>query len=231
MLQKLTKEIQKSYSKERAEHSKRFFKTGVGEYGEGDIFLGLSVPEQRVLAKKYSNLSMPQIQKLLDSEIHEYRLIAGLILIKKFEKDPEVIFNFYIKNARRFNNWDLVDLTAPRIVGNFLKDKNKKIIYDLARSKNIWEKRIAIVSTLYFIVKENNFSDTLKISEIILGDSHDLIHKAVRWMLREVGKRNVEVLKDFLKINYKKIPRTALRYAIEKFPEAQRKKFLKGNFN
>ncbi|PIN71647.1 DNA alkylation repair protein [Candidatus Pacearchaeota archaeon CG_4_9_14_3_um_filter_30_11] len=231
MLQKLTKEIQKSYSKERAEHSKRFFKTGVGEYGEGDIFLGLSVPEQRVLAKKYSNLSMPQIQKLLDSEIHEYRLIAGLILIKKFEKDPEVIFNFYIKNARRFNNWDLVDLTAPRIVGNFLKDKNKKIIYDLARSKNIWEKRIAIVSTLYFIVKENNFSDTLKISEIILGDSHDLIHKAVGWMLREVGKRNVEVLKDFLKINYKKIPRTALRYAIEKFPEAQRKKFLKGNFN
>jgi len=231
MLQKLTKEIQKSYSKERAEHSKRFFKTGVGEYGEGDIFLGLSVPEQRVLAKKYSNLSMPQIQKLLDSEIHEYRLIAGLILIKKFEKDPEVIFNFYIKNARRFNNWDLVDLTAPRIVGNFLKDKNKKIIYNLARSKNIWEKRIAIVSTLYFIVKENNFSDTLKISEIILEDSHDLIHKAVGWMLREVGKRNVEVLKDFLKINYKKIPRTALRYAIEKFPEAQRKKFLKGNFN
>jgi len=211
MLQKLTKEIQKSYSKERAEHSKRFFKTGVGEYGEGDIFLGLSVPEQRVLAKKYSNLSMPQIQKLLDSEIHEYRLIAGLILIKKFEKDPEVIFNFYIKNARRFNNWDLVDLTAPRIVGNFLKDKNKKIIYNLARSKNIWEKRIAIVSTLYFIVKENNFSDTLKISEIILEDSHDLIHKAVGWMLREVGKRNVEVLKDFLKINYKKIPRTALR--------------------
>ena len=198
MLQKLTKEIQKSYSKERAEHSKRFFKTGIGEYGEGDIFLGLSVPEQRVLAKKYSNLSMPQIQKLLDSEIHEYRLIAGLILIKKFEKDPEVIFNFYIKNARRFNNWDLVDLTAPRIVGNFLKDKNKKIIYNLARSKNIWEKRIAIVSTLYFIVKENNFSDTLKISEIILGDSHDLIHKAVGWMLREVGKRNVELLKDFL---------------------------------
>jgi len=231
MLQKLTKEIQKSYSKERAEHSKRFFKTGIGEYGEGDIFLGLSVPEQRVLAKKYSNLSMPQIQKLLDSEIHEYRLIAGLILIKKFEKDPEVIFNFYIKNARRFNNWDLVDLTAPRIVGNFLKDKNKKIIYGLARSKNIWEKRIAIVSTLYFIVKENNFSDTLKISEIILGDSHDLIHKAVGWMLREVGKRNVELLKDFLKINYKKIPRTTLRYSIERFSEEERKKFLKGNFN
>jgi len=192
---------------------------------------GLSVPEQRVLAKKYSNLSMPQIQKLLDSEIHEYRLIAGLILIKKFEKDPEVIFNFYIKNARRFNNWDLVDLTAPRIVGNFLKDKNKKIIYNLARSKNIWEKRIAIVSTLYFIVKENNFSDTLKISEIILGDSHDLIHKAVGWMLREVGKRNVELLKDFSKINYKKIPRTTLRYSIERFSEEERKKFLKGNFN
>jgi len=231
MLQELIKEIQKNYSKERAEHSKRFFKTGVGEYGEGDIFLGLSVPKQRVLAGKYSNLSMSQIQKLLDSEIHEYRLIAGLILIKKFEKDPEVIFNFYIKNARRFNNWDLVDLTAPRIVGNFLKDKNKKIIYGLARSKNIWEKRIAIVSTLYFIVKENNFSDTLKISEIILGDSHDLIHKAVGWMLREVGKRNVEVLKDFLKINYKKIPRITLRYSIERFSEEERKKFLKGNFN
>jgi len=229
MLQKLTKEIQKSYSKERAEHSKRFFKTGVGEYGEGDIFLGLSVPEQRVLAKKYSNLSMPQIQKLLDSEIHEYRLIAGLILIKKFEKDPEVIFNFYIKNARRFNNWDLVDLTAPRIVGNFLKDKNKKIIYDLARSKNIWEKRIAIVSTLYFIVKENNFSDTLKISEIILGDSHDLIHKAVGWMLREVGKQNLSELLIFLNLHYQQMPRTMLRYAIEKLDEPLRLDYLQGN--
>ncbi len=229
MLENLTKELEKLYSKERAQNSKRFFKTGKGEYGEGDVFLGLSVPEQRVLAKKYKELSLSQIQKLLDSKIHEYRLVGGLVLVHKFSKNPEEIFNFYIKNAKRFNNWDLADLTAPKILGNFLKDKNKNILYTFAKSKNLWEKRISIVST-YAFIKEGNFSDTLKISELLLKDNHDLIHKAVGWMLREVGKKDIEVLKDFLKTNYKKLPRTTLRYSIERFPENVRKKFLKGEF-
>ncbi|MBS3084727.1 DNA alkylation repair protein [Candidatus Pacearchaeota archaeon] len=230
MLDELISEIQKNYSKERAEHSKRFFKTGIGEYGEGDVFLGLSVPQVRSFAKKYRELSLSQIQRLLDSVTHEYRLVAGIILTDKFEKNPEEVFNFYIKNAKRFNNWDLVDLTAPKITGNFLLDKNKKILYDLAKSKNLWEKRIAIVST-YAFIREGKFADTLKISEILLNNPHDLIHKAVGWMLREVGKRSEEILKDFLKVNYKKIPRTTLRYAIEKFDEKERKKLLKEKFD
>ena len=229
MLQELVLELEKLYSKERAEHSKRFFKTGKGEYSEGDIFIGLSMGEQREIAKKYTKLSLSNLQKLLNSKVHEYRMVAGLILTKKFNENPEEVFNFYIKNSKRFNNWDLVDVTCPRIVGNFLVDKDKKTIYNLAKSKSLWEKRIAIVSTFAFI-KENQFADTLKISEILLDDKQDLIHKAVGWMLREVGKRDVEVLKDFLKINYKKLPRTTLRYAIERFPEKERKKFLKGEF-
>jgi len=229
MLQELVLELEKLYSKERAEHSKRFFKTGKGEYSEGDIFIGLSMGEQREIAKKYTKLSLSNLQKLLNSKVHEYRMVAGLILTKKFNENPEEVFNFYIKNSKRFNNWDLVDVTCPRIVGNFLVDKDKKTIYNLAKSKSLWEKRIAIVSTFAFI-KENQFADTLKISEILLEEKHDLIHKAVGWMLREVGKRDVEVLKDFLKINYKKLPRTTLRYAIERFPEKERKKFLKGEF-
>jgi len=229
MLQELVSELEKLYSKERAKNSKRFFKTGKGEYGEGDIFLGFSMGEQREIAKKYTQLSLSNLQKLLNSKIHEHRLIAGLILMHKFKKSPEEIFNFYTKNAKRFNNWDLVDITCTKIVGNFLVDKDKKTIYNFAKSKNLWEKRIAIVSTFAFI-KENQFADTLKISEILLDDKHDLIHKAVGWMLREVGKRDVEVLKDFLKINYKKLPRTTLRYAIERFPEKERKMFLAGEF-
>jgi len=227
MLQKLIKEMEKLSSKERVEHSGRFFKTGKGEYGEGDVFLGLTMPEQRKFAKKYRELSLSNLQRLLDSKIHEHRMIAGIILTEKYKKNPEEIFNFYLKNAKRFNNWDLVDATCPKIVGNFLKDKNKKILYGLANSKNLWEKRIAIVSTYSFII-ENQFADTLKISEILLNDKRDLIHKAVGWMLREVGKKNVDVLKDFLKINYKKLPRTTLRYAIERFSKGERKKYLKG---
>ncbi len=229
MLDELIRDLEKLYSKERSKHSMRFFKTGKGEYGEGDIFLGLTVPEQRDFAKRYKGLSISQIQRLLDSDIHEHRLIGGLILIHKFNKNPEEIFNFYMKNAKRFNNWDLVDLTAPKISGEFLKDKNKKILYELAKSKNLWEKRIAIVST-YSFIRGGNFADTLKISEILLGDPHDLINKAVGWMLREIGKRDDKILKDFLKVNYKQIQRTTLRYAIERFPESERKKFLRGEF-
>ncbi|NCN51705.1 DNA alkylation repair protein [archaeon] len=230
MLENLTKELKKLYSKERAENSMKYFKTGKGEYGQGDIFLGLSMGEQREIAKRYGELSLSNLQKLLDSSVHEHRMIAGIILTYKFKENPEEVFNFYLKNAKRFNNWDLVDVTCPRIVGFFLINKNKSILYTLANSKNLWEKRISIISTFPFI-KENQFADTLKISEVLLRDKHDLIHKAIGWMLREVGKKDVEVLKDFLKTNYKKLPRTTLRYAIERFPEKERKMFLKGKFN
>jgi len=231
MLNELVKELEKLYSKERAEGSKRFFKTGKGEYGEGDVFLGLKNSESRFFSKKYKDLSLSQVQKLLNSKIHEHKLIAGLILVHKFKKSPEEIFNFYMKNSKKFNNWDLVDSTAPKVPGKFLLDKkkNRNILHNLSHSKNLWEKRIAIVSTHPFI-KNGEFADTLKISENLLGDSHDLIHKAVGWMLREVGKKDVEVLKDFLKINYKELPRTTLRYAIERFPEKERKMFLAGEF-
>ena len=231
MLTDLISEMQNLYSKERSENSKWFFKTGKGEYGEGDVFLGLSVPEQRKLAKKYKDLSMSNIQRLLNSKIHEHRLVAGIILVDKYKmaKKKEEIFNFYLKNAKRFNNWDLVDLTCHKIVGAFLLDKNKKILYNLANSKNLWEKRIAIISTFEFIRNEK-FGDSLKIAEILLKDKHDLIHKAIGWMLREIGKKDIAVLKDFLKTNYKKIPRTVLRYSIERFPKNERKMWLKGEF-
>lgn len=226
MLSNLILEINSKANSEKAKIYPRFFKTGKGEYGEGDIFLGLTMPQQRAIAKKYE-LPLSQIQKLLDSKIHEHRMIGGIILVNRVKKsnNPAEEFNFYIKNAKKFNNWDLVDATCTHIVGSFLLNKDKKTIYDLAKSKNLWEKRISIVSTFEFI-RNNQFGDTLKISEILLDDKHDLIHKAIGWMLREVGKRNKEILEDFLKSNHKKMPRTTLRYAIEKFSEKERKEWL-----
>ncbi len=233
MLEKLKKELQKNSSKEKAEIYSKFFKTQKGEYGEGDIFIGLTVPKQREIAKKYSNLSLSKIQQLLKSKIHEYRLTALLIICEKYKKAKEEekanIFNFYLKNTKKINNWDLVDISAPNIVGNFLLDKKKSVLYNLANSSNLWEKRIAIVSTLYFIQKKE-FEDALAISEILLKDKHSLIHKAVGWMLREIGKRNEPILEDFLKFHYKIIPRTTLRYAIERFEESKRKEYLGGTF-
>jgi 3-methyladenine DNA glycosylase AlkD len=187
------------------------------------------VPIQREIVKKYQELSLGDIQKLLNSKIHEERLIALLILVTQFKKGDiqkqEIIFNFYLKNTRNINNWDLVDLTAPNIVGQFLMDRNRKIIYKLAKSYDLWEKRIAILSTFTFI-KCGQFKDALKIAEILLNDKHDLIHKAVGWMLREIGKRDLLMEEEFLKKYYGKIPRTMLRYAIEKFPEKKRKRYL-----
>lgn len=230
-LNELLMETEKLGNPEQAKILQRFFKTGKGEYGGGDIFLGIKVPEQKRIAKKYIGLSLPKIQILLSSKIHEHRLIALLILVGKFKKSNEEekanIFNFYLKNTKSINNWDLVDLSAPNIVGEFWIDKKKKILYEFAQSKSIWEKRISIISTLSFIKKEE-FDDALRISEILLKDEHDLIHKAVGWMLREIGKKNQEVLEKFLKIHYKEMPRTMLRYAIEKFDEEKRKKYLKG---
>ncbi len=230
MLQQLILEIQSKANPEKAKIYQRFFKTAKGEYGEGDIFIGLIVPEQRTIAKKYLNLSLPKLQQLIKSKVHEHRLIAILILVSKFKKssesNKEEIFNFYLKNTKHINNWDLVDLSASSIVGEFLFEKDKKILYNLVNSENLWEKRISIIATFTFI-RKNEFQDTLAISEILLQDKHDLIHKAVGWMLRELGKRNLELLKKFLKEHYNQIPRTTLRYAIERFPEEERKKWLK----
>ena len=231
MLPNLIQELQESSNPEQAKNLQRFFKIGAGQYGEGDIFLGIKVPKQREIAKKYIDLPLPRIQELLNSKIHEYRLVGLLILVDKFKKADETekgdIFNFYLKNTKNINNWDLVDLSAPNIIGNFLLNKKKDILYKLAESKSLWEKRIAIISTSTFIRKEE-FIDTLRISEILLKDKHDLIHKAVGWMLREIGKKDEKVLEDFLKNHYKNMPRTMLRYAIERFEEEKRKKYLKG---
>ena len=231
MLNSLKKELQELADKKQAEILQRFFKTGKGEYGEGDIFLGIKVPVQRNVAKKYSGLSLPKIQELLKSNIHEHRLTSLIILSNKYkeakEEDKANIFNFYLKNTKNINNWDLVDVTAPNIVGHFLFDKKKNILYDLASSENLWEKRIAIVSTLNFI-RQQEFQETLALSEILLNDKHDLIHKAVGWMLREVGKKDEAVLEEFLKQHYKDMPRTMLRYSIERFEEEKRKAYLLG---
>jgi len=230
-LEKLKSDILKLKNPEKILINKNFFKTGKGEYGEGDIFYGLTVPQSRKLAIKYNGLSTQKTLTLLQSKIHEERLISLLILVEKYkissESEKAEIVSLYIKNAKRINNWDLVDLSAPKILGNFLLNKKRSVLYDLANSKNLWEKRIAIIST-YTFIREGQFHDTLRISELLLSDNHDLIHKAVGWMLREVGKKSPETLKNFLASYYKKMPRTMLRYAIEKFPEAQRKAYLRG---
>ncbi len=233
MLESLKKELQELADEKQAALLQGFFKTGKGQYGEGDIFLGIKVPVQRGVAKKYSGLSLPKIQELLKSKIHEHRLTGLIILTNKYgqanEEDKANIFNFYLKNTKNINNWDLVDVTCPNIVGEFLyrNKKHRKILYELSRSENLWEKRIGIISTLYFI-KYSDFEDTLALSEILLNDSHDLIHKAVGWMLREVGKKDETVLENFLKQHYKDMPRTMLRYSIEKFEEDKRKMYLRG---
>jgi len=227
---------------EKAVILQRFFKTGKGQYGEGDIFLGIIVPNTRKIAKKFIDLSLLEIKKILYSKVHEERLCALLLLVEKYQKadreGKKEVFNFYIKNAKQANNWDLVDLSAPKIVGDYLLDKNKspksnkrqfdgvKILYKFAKSKNLWEKRIAIISTFTFI-KNEEYKNTFKIAEILMNDKHDLIHKAVGWMLREVGKRDLVVEEKFLKKYSKIMPRTMLRYAIEKFPEMKRQKYLK----
>ncbi len=233
MLNTLKKELQEASNLKQAELLQRFFKTGKGQYGEGDIFLGIKVPVQRKVAKKYTELNLSEIQELLNNKIHEYRLVALLILIDKFKKakkdgfKKKQIFEFYLKNTRNINNWDLVDLSAPNIVGEFIQKENADILKELAKSENLWERRISIISTATFI-KKRNFGETLVIADLLIQDSHDLIHKAVGWMLREVGKKNQNVLELFLLPRYKTMPRTMLRYAIEKFPEEKRKKYLKG---
>ena len=230
VINNLKKDLQKIADKDKAKILQRFFKTGKGQYGEGDVFIGGKVPDQRKVAKNYPDLTLEEIQELLSSKIHEYRLTSLFILIGKYKKSNEKkkkeIFNFYLKNTKNINNWDLVDLSAPNIVGDYLLDKKRDILYKLSKSKSLWGRRIAILATAAFI-RNNEFKDTLNISEILLNDKHDLIHKAVGWMLREVGKRNQNSEEEFLKKHYKTMPRTMLRYSIERFDEKKRKFYMK----
>ena len=209
-----------------------FFKTGKGQYAEGDVLIGITVPQQREMAKKYASLKFQEIKKLLQSKVHEHRLTALLILVQQFKKADEAqkerIVDFYLQSTKHINNWDLVDLSADKILGEYLfsgKANERKILYKLAKSKNLWERRIAMLATFAFI-KRNEFDDALKISKLLLEDKHDLIHKAVGWMLREIGKCDLAVEEKFLKKHCKKMPRIMLRYAIEKFPEKKRQFYL-----
>ncbi len=225
-------ELRKQASEKRAESSVWFFKTGKGQYGYGDKFLGVSVPHQRQVARKFNHLTLGNIEILLQSPVHEERLVALLILVDQFKLADfltrKEIYEFYLKNTSRVNNWDLVDLSAPYIVGVYLVDKPKNVLYRMAKSNNLWERRIAIISTLAFIQK-GDFYNTFKIAKILIYDKEDLIHKAVGWMLREVGKRiSKEKLENFLKVHYKQMPRTMLRYSIEHFSLDLRQKYLKG---
>ena len=211
--------------------SQRFFKTAPGQYGEGDIFLGIKVPTLRALAKKFRDTSLNTISALLKSKFHEERLFALMLLINIYQKDNEdskqSAYDLYLAHTAHINNWDLVDASAPHIVGDFLASRSRKPLYELVASTSLWERRIAIVSTLYFI-RHNEFTDTMLIAEHLLADHHDLIHKAVGWMLREVGKRDQSTEEAFLQKHYQTMPRTMLRYAIERFPEMRRKQYLKG---
>ena len=214
-----------------AEHLQRFFKTGKGEYGEGDRFLGVRVPVIRRQAKKYRDISLTEIGRLLKSAFHEERLCALLLLVDKFrsgsEAEREKVYKLYIGSTRYINNWDLVDSSASHVVGAYLADKDKQLLYAFAESTSLWERRIAIMATFYFI-RRGQFDHTLKLSEVLINDQQDLIHKAVGWMLREVGNRDRATEDAFLKIHYRIMPRTMLRYAIEKYPECIRKMYLHG---
>ncbi len=226
MIENLKKELEAKANPEKAKILSRFFKTGKGEYGHGDVFLGISVPMQRAAAKRYHSIPLKETEKLLSSNIHEHRLTALAILVNRFRKSgPErkEIYRLYLRNTKRINNWDLVDISAPNIVGEYLIENpaERKVLYRLAESKNLWEKRISILSCLAFI-RKNDFDDVLKICEILINDSHDLIHKASGWMLREIGKRSLETLYEFLDKHYKQMPRTMLRYAIEKLSDEKK---------
>lgn len=214
----------------RAKASARFFKTGPGEYGEGDRFLGVRVPEQRRIAKQFIGLSLSDIERLLRNSYHECRLTALLVLVQKYEKasekERERIAAFYLKNAKRVNNWDLVDSSAPHILGAHLHERNRHVLDQLSHSRNLWERRIAIVATLAFIGK-GEYADTLRIAKRYFSDQHDLIQKATGWMLREVGKRSRRTLTQFLDCEAPRMPRTMLRYAIEHYPKSKRAAYLK----
>ncbi|OIO02976.1 MAG: hypothetical protein AUJ51_05205 [Elusimicrobia bacterium CG1_02_56_21] len=233
-LSALKQDFKKNAGPLRARLLARYFKTGRGEYAEGDRFLGLTVPSTRLLAKKYKDLPLNQVKALLSSSWHEHRVCALMMLTARFRTgtvpEKRSIYSFYLASTRYINNWDLVDMSAPEIAGGWLKDKSRKPLYRLAGSKILWERRIAILACFNFI-KAGESADALAIARLLLGDKHDLVHKAAGWMLREVGaKCSQKLLLDFLKENYARLPRTALRYAIEHFPREKRKELLNGIF-
>jgi len=234
--------LRKYASQDKARILQGFFKTGPGEYGEGDIFIGVKVPETRMVARQFAGLPLADTLRLLHSPVHEERLLALILLIQRYEQAvPEErahIVAMYLKNTHTINNWDLVDLSAPNIVGDWLQDKDRAILKELARSRNMWDRRIAIVSTHAFI-RRKDFADTFRIAHMLLKDEEDLMHKATGWMLREVGKRDLAALENFLleplssgngtTPRYQAMPRTMLRYAIERFEEDKRQNYLKGS--
>ena len=225
-------EIRALANKAIAQHSLRFFKTAKGEYAHGDIFLGVRTPQIRLIAKKHIGISTADMTTLIKSKYHEERLLGLIILVNKYSKakDEKVrnqLYKIYVSSFKYVNNWDLVDVTCLHVIGKHLMDRDRSILYSWAKSDDLWTKRIAIVSTHWFI-RKNDLDDTFKIAEILLNDEHDLIHKAVGWMLREAGKKDLEKEEIFLKKHYKNMPRTMLRYSIEKFPEPKRQKYLKG---
>ena len=227
-----SEEIRELADEEIAKHSLRFFKTDKGEYGYGDIFLGVRAPKIRLIAKKHIDISISDMKNLIKSKYHEERFLGLIILVNKYSKTKDnkirnQLYKIYISSFKYINNWDLVDVTCPHVVGKHLLDKDRSILYKWAKSKDLWTKRIAIVST-HFFIRKNDLQDTFKIADILLNDNHDLIHKAVGWMLREAGKRDIKKEEGFLKKHYKTMPRTMLRYSIEKFPEDKRQKYLKG---
>jgi len=231
-MKNIKKRLEQLGSPETAEILQKFFKTGPGEYGEGDIFIGVRVPDLRKLAKEFQDITTSEVRAFLASSIHEERFLALLILVRNYGSGDEItkkkIYDLYLENTPFINSWDLVDGSAHHIVGAFLMGKNKAPLYRLAKSENLWERRIAIISTFQFI-KHDQYQETLEIAKILLTDPEDLIHKAVGWMLREIGKRDMAAEETFLKKHAMKMPRTMLRYAIEKFPEPKRQRYLKGN--
>ena len=222
-------ELEKLSDPEHAMKLQGFFKTGEGEYGEGDFFLGVRVPDQRRIAKKYRSMPLTDVIELLQSGIHEHRLTALFILTEQFNKGDEEarqrIVDLYLNNTAYVNNWDLVDSSAHKILGVWLVDKPREMLYELSGSKSLWERRISIISTFAFIDR-GDLVDALALAEALINDEHDLIHKASGWVLREVGKKDQSVLEEFLLEHYKKMPRTMLRYAIERLPEERRNIFM-----
>lgn len=227
----LGQELLSRRNEQRAKVSASFFKTGKGQYGEGDIFIGITVPQLRSIAKKYTSLSFKELEYFLQNPIHEFRFIALVILTEQFNKtkNKKEIFDFYIQQRKYINNWDLIDCTTPNIIGAYLFDKDKSLLYQFAQSSIMWERRIAILATMYFI-RKNHYKDTLDIAEILLKDKEDLIHKATGWLLREVGKKDQSIEEEFLKKHYKLMPRTMLRYAIERFPQEKRIFYMQKTF-
>ncbi len=215
---------------EIAAHSQRFFKTGAGEYGAGDRFLGIRVPQLRQAAKRYPNVALSEVLKLLRSPLHEVRLFALLLLVQQFERGDdatrEAIYRHYLEHTRYINNWDLVDSSAPKILGAFLQHRSRSVLSRLVGSDSLWERRIGIMACFHFI-RRNDFTDALKLCQRLIDDEHDLIHKASGWMLREIGNRDGETARRFLQRHYRNMPRTMLRYAIEKYPREERQRYLK----